>query len=229
MTVITISREFGAGGSSVARLVADALGADLVDRELVSEVARRLEYPESTVESVDERPPSFADRLLLTLRYLAPAEGLAMAPDQSGGSLEPRIQIVSLTQELIREVARHGNAVIVGRGAAFVLRDHPNAFHVFLRAAEDVRVETVRERLLLSEHAARQRLHRTDAERATYLRRLYHADWQDSAHYDLVIDTGRLGIPRAAELIVETVAKRWGTRPRSLQVVPPVPNRSAPR
>lgn len=206
MPIITISREFGAGGSSVAQLVAEELGAELVDAALVNEVARRLEYPEATVASADERPETFVDRLLDSLKYLAPAQALALQRRQSGAVVEPRWEIVNLTQELIREVARQGKAVVVGRGAAFVLRDHPNALHVFLHAAPEVRVEAIKRRLMLNERAARERMRKTDGERAAYIRQLYHADWRDSANYDLAIDTGRLGFSRAAGLVIAATA-----------------------
>ena len=206
MPVVTISREFGAGGSSVAQLVAEELGAELVDAALVNEVARRLEYPEATVASADERPETFVDRLLDSLKYIAPEQALALQRRQSGAVIEPRWEIVNLTQELIREVARQGKAVVVGRGAAFVLRDHPNALHVILHAAPEVRVEAIKRRLMLNERAARERMRKTDGERAAYIRQLYHADWRDSANYDLAIDTGRLGFSRAAGLVIAATA-----------------------
>lgn len=206
MPIVTISREFGAGGSSVAQLVAEELGAELVDAALVNDVARRLEYPEATVASADERPETFVDRLLDSLKYLAPAQALALQRRQSGAVVEPRWEIVNLTQELIREVARQGKAVVVGRGAAFVLRDHPNALHVFLHAAPEVRVEAIKRRLMLNEQAARERIRKTDGERAAYIRQLYHADWRDCANYDLAINTGRLGFSRAAALIIAATA-----------------------
>lgn len=220
MAIITISREFGAGGSSVAKLVADELGAELVDATVVSEVARRLEYPESAVASADERPETFSDRLLGSLRYLTPVQAAALQPRRGETSVEPRWEIVNLTQELIREVASHGNAVIVGRGGALVLRDRPNALHVFLQASNEVRIEAIMRRMVVSERVARERIRKTDAERAAYIRQLYHADWHDSANYDFVINTGRLGYAGAAELIVAAVARRSTSEAPRLTVIP---------
>ncbi|MGK2851549.1 MAG: AAA family ATPase [Candidatus Limnocylindrales bacterium] len=222
MAIITISREFGAGGSSVARILAADLAADVVDGALVTEVARRLAVPEPDVEREDERPETFADRLLATLRYLAPAQEFSWQPQVDGKLVEPRQEIVRLTQELIREVARLGNAVVVGRGGAFILRDHPNALHVFLIAPEEVRLGTVMSRLMVNEQAARLRMHKADADRAAYIRQLYHADWRDSANYDLVINTGRFGVARAADMVVDAVARRLGREPGSMSLPTPV-------
>jgi CMP/dCMP kinase len=216
MPVITVSRQFGAGGSSVARIVADRLGAELVDGSLIADVARRLRLSESDVASTDERPEAFVDRLLGALKYLAPGITFPWRPPGQEDGIDPHWAIVNLTQELVREAARMGNVVVVGRGGAFLLRDHPNARHVSLRASDEVRLETIMSRFVVSAETARRRMRTTDAERAAYIRQLYGADWQDSVHYDLVIDTGRLGYERAAEVILAAIG---GGRPR-LQVLP---------
>jgi cytidylate kinase len=216
MPVVTVSRQFGAGGSSVARIVADRLGAELVDGSVIAEVARRLQLPESEVASSDERPEAFVDRLLGALRYLAPSMAYPWRPPGREEAIDPRSAIVNLTQELIHEAARVGQVVVVGRGGAFVLRDHPNALHVSLHASEEVRLETIMSRFAINAPTARRRMRKTDADRAAYIRQLYGAEWQDSAHYDLVIDTGRLGYECAADVIVAAIG-RGSPRLRTLR------------
>jgi len=93
-------------------------------------------------------------------------------------------------------------SIIVGRGGAFVLADWPGVLHVFLRSAEPDRTREVMARYALTEEGARSRLHQTDADRAAYMRQNYEADWRDPRHYDLVLDTGRLGYQRTAETIL---------------------------
>ncbi len=205
---MTIEREFGAGGASVARLLADELGATIVDESLVTEVARRLDVLERVVTAADERPEPYLDRLLATLSYLAPSSmvGAMSRPDEPVTS--PRAAIAAVTQEVIREVGRQGDAVVVGRGGAFILRDHPNARHVFLRASEEVRVEAVMRRSIVNHDTARRRLREMDAARGAYIRELYAADWHDPANYDLVIDTGRLGFACACRVIVVSLGSR---------------------
>jgi len=205
MTVITISRQFGAGGSSVARIVSERLGADLVDGSVIGEVARRLQLPEPEVAGSDERPEALVDRLLGAFRHLAPGMSYPWRPPGSEEAVDPRLAIVNLTQELIREAARAGDVVVVGRGGAFLLKAHPNALHVSLRAAEEARRETIQGRLMVNARTAQRRMRTVDAERAAYIRQLYGTDWQDSAHYHLVIDTGRLGYERAADVILAAV------------------------
>lgn len=205
MPIVTISREFGAGGSSVARLLAGELGATVVDESLVTEVARRLGVLERVVTAADERPEPYLDRLLAALSYLAPSSVVGALSRPGEPVAGPRAAIVSLTQEVIREVGRQGNAVVVGRGGAFVLRDHANARHVFLRASEEARVEAVMRRSVVNQATARRRLREMDAARGAYVRELYDADWRDPANYDLVLDTGRLGFAGACRVIVASL------------------------
>ena len=188
-------------------MVADRLGAELVDRKFFEEVARRLEIPPDEVERHEEVPGSFLNRVLQALgsasiEFAAPPEATAWAPPYSDPTLDTRKAILLITQELIREAARTDNAVIVGRGAAYLLRDHPRALHVFLRSSERARVATLREGLGISEDEARRRIKHMDANRRAYVRQVYNLDWLDPAHYHVVLDTGRLGYERTTAAIV---------------------------
>jgi len=206
MAVITVARQFGAGGSSVARIVADRLGADVVDKALIDEVARRLKIEPGEVEAEDEHGLSLADRLVRSFDPLAFAMGTGAEASGTGALFDSHRAVRELTEEVIREVAGRGNVVIVGRAAAVLLRDLPGALHVFLCAAEPVRMRTVMARFGLDEPTARQRLRDTDAARAAYVRQTYSVDWRDPLLYDLVINTGRLGYEVAADLILACAA-----------------------
>lgn len=210
--VITIEREFGAGGRSVGRVVARLLGARLLEGELVAEVARRLGIGEAEVERSDERPDAIVDRLFDSMKYLAPSMVPPWQPPGQEYVMDPRSAIVRSMQEAVQDAARAGDVVIVGRGGAFLLRDRPGARHVFLHAAEDLRLHVIMRRFMLDARAARARLHSVDAARAAYIRQLHRADWRDPANYDLVLNTGRLGHDRAARVVVAT-AKLSGRPP----------------
>jgi cytidylate kinase len=99
--------------------------------------------------------------------------------------------------------------VIVGRGGAYILRDSPDALHVFLRAAEAVRVKTIMERFqLTSEDEARKRLKQSDENWTAYIRQVYGHDRNHPAHYDMVLDTGRLGYEGVVEAVVAGLEAR---------------------
>lgn len=207
MAVITITRLYGAGGEIVGKLVAERLGWNLLDRRIIDEVAARLQMPDSEVEARDEQPSSFLDQLLIALgatsiEFAAAGDVPAWTPPYASDAFDTRKAIVRLTQEVISEAAR-GDAVIIGRGSSYILRDHENALHVFLQAATDFRVRTVLERNPgLTEDEARRRLKETDANRAAAIKQLYGHDWWHPSHYDLVLDTGRLGFEASVDVVM---------------------------
>lgn len=213
MPVVTIAREFGAGGETVGRMLADRLEADLVDSRIIDEVARRLEIPQSEVEAADEDPASLVERLVVALgassvELSSPPEIPAWTPPYADPALDVRKAVLQITQEVIREAARSGNAVIVGRGAVYVLQDEPEVTHVFLQAPIESRVPTVMELFGCPAEQARQRIKRTDANRAAYVKQVYGEDWRDFRLYDLALNTARLGYESATEAVLAAVARR---------------------
>lgn len=208
MAVITIARQFGAGGSDVAAIVAERLGAEVVDKSLIAEVAGRLDVETGDVEAEDEHPSRVVDRLVRAMTPMALEFGAVWDPPYVDPAFDPRKAVIELTREIIREVASRGNAVIVGRGGAFLLADRPDAVHVYLCAPLEQRVATVMRRFELSEADARRRVHETDANRTAYAHQLFGADWGDPIHYDLVLNTGRLGYEGSAEVILAVAERR---------------------
>ena len=215
MPVITIGRQCGAGGATVGRMLADRLEADFLDSRIIDEVARRLQLPKEEVEAEDEQPGSLLARLLVALgsastEPLIPAEaGAAWTPPNAAPTFDTRKAVLQITQHVIQEAARSGNVVIVGRGGAYILRDEPGALHVFLRAPEAVRVKTLMERLsIASEDEARKRLKQTDENWTAYIRQVYGHDRTHPAHYDMVLDTGRLGYEATIESILAALRAR---------------------
>lgn len=217
MPVITIAREFGAGGTRVAALLAQRLAAEVIDKQLVAEVARRLGLTADQVAAEDERAKSVADRLIRSFAWFGAAYGAGWSPPSGDPLADPQQAMRLLTEEIIRETARRANAIIVGRGGAFVLADWPGVLHVFLRAAEPHRIREVQARDALSEEEARRRLHQADVDRAAYMRQNYGTDWRDPRHYDLVLDTGRLGYQRAAETILAALGGQTAAGDSPLQ------------
>jgi cytidylate kinase len=210
MPIVTISRQFGAGGSSVAGLVASELIAEVVDKKLIEEVARRLSIRPSDVEAEDERPRTLLERLVRSFSVLEPGFGMGWTPPYPDPLYDSRKDIIHLTENVIREVAEGGNVVIVGRGAGFVLRDRPGVYRVFLRAPDDARVKTLMAREGFSDAEARRKMHETDSNRAAYIKQLYGHDWCDVDEYDMILNTGRISYETAAQMIL------CGVRDRSL-------------
>ena len=208
MPIVTISRQYGAGGSSVAGIVAASLGAEVVDKKLIEEVANRLSIRPSDVEAETERPRTLLESLVRSFSALEPGLGTGWTPPYPDPLFDPRKAIIELTEQIINEVADGGNVIIVGRGAGFVLRDRPGIFRVFLRAPGDVRVKTLMTRLGLSEAGTKRKMNETDSNRAAYSKQLYGRDWCDPDEYDLVVNTGRVSYQAAAQMILLGVRER---------------------
>lgn len=213
MPVVTIGRQFGAGGRTVGEMLARELKCEVLDSQIIDEVAQRLQLPKEEVEAEDEQPGSLLARLLVALgsattEPLIPAESAAWTPPNADPTFDTRKAVLSITQHVIQEGARTGNVVIVGRGGAYILKG-PEVLHVFLRAKEAVRVKAIMARFnITSADEARKRLHRTEENWTAYIKQVYGHDRNDASHYDLVIDTGRLGYEAAIDVIMAALKGR---------------------
>lgn len=210
MPVITLAREFGAGGETVGHLLARRLDLEYLDSKIVDEVARRLKVGKDVVESYDEKTGGLLDRLLrqlATVDFSTPQDVAAWVPPHGELAWDPRKSVLAVTQEIIRRQAATGDVVIVGRGAAFLLLDQPEVLRVFLHAPFDFRVQALMKAQGLDEAAARKLLKERDANSAAYIRQVYGHDWHGPNHYDLMIDTARIGHQRAVEVIVAALPK----------------------
>jgi cytidylate kinase len=212
--VITIGRQFGAGGATVGRMLATEVKADFLDSKIIDEVARRLQLPKEEVEAEDEQPGSLLARLLVALgsassEPLIPAETPAWTPPNAAPTFDTRKAVLQITQHVIEEAARTGNVVIVGRGGAYILSNFPAALHVFLRASEAVRVRVIMARFnITSEEEARRKMKQTDENWTSYIKQVYGHDRNHPAHYDLVVDTGRLGYDSTVDAILAALKRR---------------------
>lgn len=199
---ITISREYGAGGSSVAQMVAERLRWRLVDNQVVEEVARRAGLSPDDVARREERGPSFIERLARALARATP-ELLTTGEFEAPESDEQRL--VKLTEQVVADACGEGDAVLVGRAAVAVLGRREDAFHVRLCAPAAHRTRIIMDRLGVEEDVAARRIRDVDDSRARYHRQWYDRDWRDARNYHLTLNTAWLGLERSADLVVEAV------------------------
>lgn len=193
--VITIGRQFGSGGHNVGEELAKRLEIPYYDKGILAEAARDSGICEELFEQHDEKPTR---SLLFSL----------MTGDQSGYMGMPLQHKLFLAQfDTIRRVASEGPCVIVGRCADYVLRDHVNAVSVFIKADLPSRVARAIERGA-DPMRAEDIVHKADKQRASYYNYYATDNWGDVANYDLCVDTGKLGIEGAAELIEKFVMLR---------------------
>jgi cytidylate kinase len=197
--LITISRQFAAGGSQVASRVAEALGWRLIDDELVDRVAERAGVSREEVAALEERAPTFIERLARLTALELPELFLPSADTihEFGEG-----HLVKITRALVEEIAAEGRCVVVGRASAAVLARSADTLHVRLVAPLELRVRVATERLRLDPAEAPRIVEERDANRVRYHREYYDRDSRDPVHYDLVLNTGRLGFDGAAQVIV---------------------------
>jgi cytidylate kinase len=197
--LITIARQYAAGSSVVARLAADALGWTLLDDELIHEVAARAGMSHDEVAELDERIPSFMERVAQTnaLAYpdlLMPSGEIAVEPEH--------VNIARVMRGVIEELGQRERLVLVGRAAAAVLARRAGALHVRLVASRAFRVRQAIERLGIPADEAPAVLEDRDKNRERYHREFYGRDWRDAANYHMTLNTELLGFDGASALIV---------------------------
>jgi len=221
MPVVTLSRTYGSAGGAIGRMLAERLGAEYLDRELVARVAARSGIPESDAEGYDERLPSLWQRLTAALATSGPEAVMTPVPGLAVTGPAVGERLFAITRSVIEEAAASGNAVIVGRGGAWILAGRADLLRVQLHAALADRVRYLRSRVEeapdelrpdATDAELRDLCRSIDAARGAYIRSHFDADWMDLRHYDLALDTGRLGLARCVDLI-ELAATQRSTAP----------------
>lgn len=206
--IITLSRQAGTNGTLIGALVAERLDYRLYDRELVDEIARRLNLTPAVVAQIDEAQLNPVESIILEWRS-------ALNEDVYARYL----------REALEHIANRGNAVIIGRGANFALQRR-DALHVRIVAPLALRMAIYGAMHEMPEGDARRRLQGQDDARATFVRRLYHMDIADPVAYDLVVNLARFTPEQAAEEIV-TAARLRAAQPVSLEVAANLPQHLA--
>jgi cytidylate kinase len=205
--IITISRQYAAGGSEVARQVAGALGWSLVDNQLIDEVAVRAGLSREEVAEREERAPGFIERLARALATSAPE---FVAPESGTVPDLSEEHLLRITEKVVAELTEAGNVVVVGRAAPAVLAQRADALHLKIVAPRADRIARAMARHGLDAKQAEKMLHDTDANRGRYHQQYYGRDWDDPMNYHLVLNTARLGIEGAAGVIVGVVRRSEG-------------------
>jgi cytidylate kinase len=201
MPAVTISASYGAGGSVVARTVAQRLGFAMLDRAISAQVAEKLQV--TVDEAADaSMKRSFAERFFGVLAPMA--GGVIGDPD---GTLEAALPVSEA--ELFREQAENiiraalpAGAVVLGRAGAAALRSEPDVLRVRLFGAKAARVKRAARLEGVDEHVAGKRLDEVDRARAHYVKRLYNCDIDDPALYHVQLDTVALNLDACADMIV---------------------------
>jgi cytidylate kinase len=195
--VITISRQFGSGGHSIAKAVAERLGIAFYDNNLITEVAKQSGLSEEFIRE-NEEYASHSSSFLYQL---------AMSTAGTYGYPSVYQKLYEAQTKVIEEIANKESCVIVGRCADYILKDREDCLHVFIHADNEHRAKHILEKYGPTEKTTAQRIKDKDNKRRNYYR--FHTDreWGVAANYHLALDSGALGEALCVELIVKAAQK----------------------
>lgn len=185
--IITISREFGSGGRTIGKMVADRLGVKCYDAELIQKIAEESGFDEKYIKDAGEYTPGgFLSSVLLD-RSVGPTNG---------------DYLWKLQHKIIRDLAEKESCVIVGRCADYILRDRDDCLKVFIHADMKFRADRIVRVYGEREESPETRLKEKDKRRAAYYRFYTDMKWGNAANYHIALDSGAIGIEKCAEIIV---------------------------
>ena len=184
--IITISREFGSGGRTIGKAVARKLGIPCYDAELITEMAKQSGFAEDYVREAGEYAPGGLLNSMFTSR--------------AGGPTNEDI-LWQIQCNMVAQLAKKGPCVIVGRCGDYILRDRPDVLKVFVHADMAFRAKRIVEVYGQREESPEQRLKDKDKRRSTYYRFYTGRKWGQLDTYDLMLNSGVLGIEKRTELI----------------------------
>lgn len=190
--VITISREFGSGGRSIAREVAKKLGYEYFDAEMMERIVKTSGLEPKIMDTVEE---SFVNKRLFGSLFIERGEKEI--------SLENYLW--NKQRNMILELAEKGNCVIVGRGADYILRDYEDAIHVFIHADKDFRAKRIVQLYGETNETPEKRLADKDKMRKANYEYRTDREWGLAQNYDLTLNSGKLGMECCVEIISSLV------------------------
>ncbi|MBR3948039.1 MAG: cytidylate kinase-like family protein [Clostridia bacterium] len=189
--IITISRQFGSGGRSIGKEVAEKLGYDYYDSELVTQVAEKTGLHPSYIEDAGEYAPGKS-----ILSY-------AFSSGASPGSMNASDYLWSAQCSVILELAEKGNCVIVGRCADYILRDRDDCLNVFIHANKEYRAKHIVERYGVRDKSPEKRLEEKDSKRKVNYKYFTGRVWGNIENYHISLDSSALTPEKCVDIIVD--------------------------
>ena len=187
--IISVGREYGSGGHIVATKLAEHFGLPLLDSNILSEIAKEKNADEAFLRKYDES-----------------ARNLLFSRSVKGYSNSPEEIIAQMQFDYIRARADAGESfVVIGRCADYILRDNPGLIRVFILGDRDAKIKRTAEREGISEEKAKARMEQCDKRRKSFHNTHSDNKWGDSRTYDLTVNSSKLGLDAAAELIIRYV------------------------
>lgn len=205
--VINIGRQLGSGGKAVAQIVAQRLGVNVYDKQLINLAAEQSGLCPEWFERADEKASK--GMLSTLIGYLrAPFAG----DDSSITDVLSNDALFKFQSDVIRDLAARESCVFVGRCADYILRDHPRSVNIFIAGDRRDRCDRLCLQLGITPAEAEALIDKTDDKRASYYNYYSSGTWGEAATYHLCVDSSVLGVEGTADLVLEFVARKLGVR-----------------
>lgn len=199
--VITISRQYGSGGHEVGERLAKELGIPFYDKALIAMAAKQSGFSEDVFAQADERATS-------SLLYSMVMGNYGFGARIPGvGEMPINDKLFIIQSDIIKNAAKEGPCVIIGRCADYILREFPNCLNVFVHADKAARVKRIVDKSLCDAKKAPDFITKKDKQRANYYNFYSNKRWEDLGNYSLTIDTSKFTVEQAIDLIIDAAKK----------------------
>ena len=195
--IITVSREFGSGGRSIGKLVAEKLGYDYYDSELVERVAQETGFSADYIADAGEYAPG---RSMLSYAF-------SSGTPHTGASMNATDYLWATQCRIINELADKGNCVIVGRCADYILRQREDCLNVFIHADKDYKAKRIVELYGVTDKSPEKRLNEKDGKRKVNYKYFTGREWGIPENYHICLNSAYFGAEVCADIIADLAKK----------------------
>lgn len=194
--IITVSRQFGSGGRSIGKEIAEKLGFDYYDSELVEKVAKETGFDPSYIADAGEYAPG---RSMLSYAFSS------AIPHGAGNSMSASDYLWATQSRIITELAEKGNCVIVGRCADYILRDREDCLNIFIHASKEYRAKRIVELYGERDKSPLKRLDEKDTKRRVNYKYFTGREWGVTENYHIALDSGVIGHENCVDIVCDIV------------------------
>ncbi len=202
MAVITISREFGAGGKTLGRALAKKLGYTLADEEIIQKIAEKANVSKDWVKSTEQE---VGGKLLKFISGLISKSYVERLIGSDKGFMDEDIFVDAL-REVIIQIAEEDNVIILGRAGQYILQDYPNVFHILLIASKEDRVRFMEKHYELSRPEAENIVEVYEKRRINLYKTFGREDYEQPELYHMVLNMSKLNMDKASDFIFRLVS-----------------------
>lgn len=208
--VVTVSREVGSGGRTIAAKLAEELGVHFYDKELLRSLMRRFDLTADAIEEIKGEKKSWLSDFVRFVSPMPAASAIIESDSVYGMEFNPDVtpdDLYKAEVEILRGLADESSCVIAGRSGFHVLKDHPNKVNVFITASKPSRIKRVMAKQGLDEKKAEEVIDKVDTLRENFIKRHTGKSRYDARNYDLSINVDGLTEDQAVKVIMDYLCK----------------------